>query len=179
MNEIDYPTGTELDAGFRLKYGDPEKTGWSPAMRYKAGYYNPDDVHEVMMDKLVTADTNWLDLGCGRNVFPSNEKLAWQLSKRCQHFTGVDPDETILENEYAHETFQGFLGDYQSTRKYNVISLRMVAEHVDDPDALIRDIAANAAPGCLVVIYTVNKYSPVPLVTSLVPFALHLSLIHI
>ena len=49
----------------------------------------------------------------------------------------------------------------------------MVAEHVVQPEALVRKLGELTEDGGLVVVYTVNKYSPIPLITNLVPFKLH------
>ena len=84
-------------------------------------------------NKLVTEKTRWLEIGCGRKFFPSNPKLAKMLSDRWATFMGLDPNSTILENPYVHEKFQGFIQDYQSAKKFDLVTLRMVAEHIIEP----------------------------------------------
>ena len=49
----------------------------------------------------------------------------------------------------------------------------MVAEHVADPKAVLNKLNEILNPGGLVVIYTINKYSPVPIITRITPFSLH------
>ena len=65
------------------------------------------------------------------------------------------------------------MDDFQDSRKFNLITLRMVAEHVAQPERLMESLAKVTAPNALVLIYTVYKYSPVPFITNLVPFKLH------
>lgn len=167
------PAQAQLEELFRLKYGDSGQLNWSPALRRKFNYFNPDDVYECLMQQLVTGNTRWLDVGCGRNVFPSNAKLARILADRCKLLVGVDPDETLNDNPFVHEKVPAFMDDFRDARQYDLITLRMVAEHVEHPARLLQSLDRAVSDNGLVVIYTVNKYSPVPLVTNLVPFALH------
>ena len=87
------PSRQDLERVFRIKYGDVETCGWSPRMRHRFGYFNPDDQYEALVERLVGEQTVWLDAGCGRFLFPSNAPLAKELSERCAHLVGVDPDE--------------------------------------------------------------------------------------
>jgi SAM-dependent methyltransferase len=85
----------------------------------------------------------------------------------------VDPDRTLLENAFVHEKILGFVQDVQGDRQFDLVTLRMVAEHVEDPESLVAEIKRVARPDSLVVVYTVNKFSPIPLITALTPFGLH------
>lgn len=173
MKNVTPPTRQELADTFTQKYGEIENLNWSPALRWKFNYFNPDDVYEALMEKIVTKNSIWLDVGCGRNIFPSNQKLSRILADRANLLVGVDPDETLYENPYVHEKFIGSMEDFQDTRKFNLVTMRMVAEHVDQPKRLLESLTRVLAPNGLVIVYTVYKYSPVPIVTNLVPFKLH------
>ena len=173
MDSIAPPTREELVKVFVQKYGEIENLNWSPALRWKFDYFNPDDVYEALMANIVTESTTWLDVGCGRNIFPSNHKLSRILADRAQLLVGVDPDETLNDNPYVHEKMLGTMEDFEDSRKFNLITLRMVAEHVAQPEQLMKSLAKVTAPNALVLIYTVYKYSPVPFITNLVPFKLH------
>jgi ubiquinone/menaquinone biosynthesis C-methylase UbiE len=63
--------------------------------------------------------------------------------------------------------------NFKDTRKFNLVTMRMVAEHVSQPEQLLESLTRVLAPKGLVLIYTVYKYSPVPIITNLVPFKLH------
>ena len=82
-------------------------------MRHKFAYFTPDDLYEAMVEKHVTPDTHWLDVGCGRFVFPGNPALAGTLSKRCSRLVGVDPDDTLDENRYVHERVKYSIFNYR------------------------------------------------------------------
>ena len=168
------PSELALRNVFRLKYGDPVSTGWGPRMRLRFNYFNPDDHYEALVESLVTPSTAWLDVGCGRQIFPSNQPLARELSKRCRLLVGLDPDRTIEENRFVHERVQAPLEEYEpGERRFDLVTARMVAEHVDEPQSFARSLARCLRPGGLAVIYTVDGKSPVPLVTRVVPFSLH------
>ena len=173
MDDITVPTHQELVDVFIQKYGEIAHLNWSPALRWKFGYFNPDDVYEALMSKLVTERTTWLDVGCGRNIFPSNHKLSQILAERAKLLVGIDPDHTLNDNPYVHEKVLGTMEDFRDSRKFNLITLRMVAEHVAQPEQLMTSLTKVIEPGGLVLIYTVYKYSPVPFITNLVPFKFH------
>jgi 2-polyprenyl-3-methyl-5-hydroxy-6-metoxy-1,4-benzoquinol methylase len=63
--------------------------------------------------------------------------------------------------------------DLETDQKFDLATFRMVAEHVSNPIAVIEKLRAVMNPEGLVIIYTINKYSPVPIITYLTPFYLH------
>jgi SAM-dependent methyltransferase len=166
-------TNAELEGIFRMKYGSATHTGWDPRMRRRFGHFTPNDYYEAVVAKLVTPASKWLDVGCGRNVFPSNERLARILASRAGLLVGVDPDDTIKENPFVHERAHVAVEHYHTHHTFDVVTLRMVAEHVTSPDGTAAALARLTKPGGAVVVYTINRWSPVPIVTWVVPFALH------
>lgn len=171
MMQVLRPTDADLDELFRLKYGEPEAAGWGPSLRRKFGYFTPDDYYEALVAQLVTPGCRWIDVGCGRDIFPSNRKLARALSDRCGLLVGVDPDITLDENPYVHQRAHTTMDEYRCPDSFDVVTMRMVAEHVENPSGLVEALARCVGQGGKVVIYTVNKYSPVPILTNFVPFA--------
>jgi len=99
--EFGLPNKEELARLLRTKYPGPN-LGWGPRLRFKFGYCTPDDIYEAFIERLVNPSTTWLDVGCGRNIFPSNAALARTLADRCKLLVGVDPDATIEENRFVH-----------------------------------------------------------------------------
>jgi len=155
-----------------LKYGDPP-SGWAPAMRMRFGYFTPDDVYESIVERLVTPGCRWLDVGCGRDVFPTNPPLAAELSSRCGTLVGVDPDATIQENPFVHRRVQSPLEDFAPEQPFDVITARMVVEHVQNPAAFVDQLRRLAASNGTVVLFTVNKWAPISVASWLIPFSLH------
>ncbi|HJT34354.1 MAG TPA: class I SAM-dependent methyltransferase [Pirellulales bacterium] len=170
------PTQQELKAIFTAKHGDLDKTGWMPRLWHAIGYFSPDDYYEATVAKLVFPACSWLDVGCGRSVFPGNDGLAFRLASRCGYLLGADPDKTIAENTQVHERSQSTIELLRTDRKFDLITLRMVAEHIEDPESAVAALARLAKPGALVVILTVNRWSPVAVAAKVVPHGLHHSI---
>lgn len=163
----------KLAAVFRQKYGLTDQVGWGPRMRARFGYFSPDDQYETLVATLVSDTTRWLDVGCGRDLFPSNSWLARELADRCAQLTGVDPDETLEQNPFVHTKTKSAIEDFTTDSGFDLITMRMVAEHIAQPRRVAATLARALNPGGRLVIYTVNRFSPVPLVTGVVPFKLH------
>lgn len=171
-------TESELNTHFEMKYGDPSSTGWSPKRRFKFGYYPAGDVYEATVQKLVNADTKWIDIGGGRGVFPNNNALSEVLARSCKKLVAIDPSENIHDNPYAHEKAMCMFEDFQTEEKFDLATFRMVAEHIDNPEAVLTKLHDLMKPGGIVVIYTINRFSPIPMLTYLIPFALHFKIKH-
>lgn len=167
------PTEKDVENVLRLKYRNKKTLGWSPRMRKSFNYFSPAEWYEALVSKLVQPETNWLDVGSGRFLFPSNHNLAQELSGRCRHLVGLDPDKTLLENEFVHEKVNASINDYRTDRRFDLITMNMVAEHIADPVSAVENLSNLTVRGGHVVIFTIFKWSPVPLVTFLTPFSLH------
>jgi SAM-dependent methyltransferase len=63
--------------------------------------------------------------------------------------------------------------DFHGEGAFDLVSMRMVAEHVTDPDRFAASVARALKRDGRAVVYTVYGYSPVPLITRLIPFRLH------
>ena len=121
----------------------------------------------------MTVNCEWLDVGCGRYVFPNNINLARILADRCALLVGVDPDETIDENAVVHRRHKTSIENFRSDRTFDLITLRMVAEHFIDPEQVVKSLSQFTKPGGKVVVYTINRWSAVSIITWLTPFKLH------
>ncbi|MCR9247299.1 MAG: class I SAM-dependent methyltransferase [bacterium] len=165
------PDRAALQQMFHIRYGK-ENLGWGPQLRQRYDYYTPDDYYEAFVAGLVVPGSSWLDVGCGRELFPSNHALARSLSERCGRLVGLDPDPTLEENVWVHEKVAGGIDTFDGNAEFDVITLRMVAEHISNPGACVDRIAAALRPGGVAVIYTVFGFSPMPLLTRLAPMGL-------
>ena len=168
-----WPSRQELMAIFDRKYRRSAVIGEGPQMRLDFGYFNPDDHYEAIVARLVTPGAWWADIGCGRDVFPSNPGLAKELSERCALLFGIDPDPNIQQNSFIGEGFEGMVEDCNTEYRFDLITLRMVAEHIVDPDRSVAKLAQLAKPGGLVVVYTPYKWAPVSILAALVPNRFH------
>ena len=64
-----------------------------------------------------------------------------------------------------HERSQCVLEEYQTGHRFDLVTLRMVAEHLPDPAAAVRALERLVAPGGRVVLITVNLWSPITLLS--------------
>lgn len=167
-----YPTRKELGELVRFKHAPLEKAGWAPKLRLRFGHFSPDDVYETVVCGLVNKGTVWLDVGGGRDLFPSNLRAGRMLSNRCELLVGVDPSDNIEENTFVHRRMKSGIEDFRSDVPFDIATLRMVAEHITEPERAALALSRLVKPGGKLVIYTVNRWAPVTLVSWLVPFRL-------
>lgn len=158
---------------FEIKYGGVDSAGWSPRRRLKFGYYQAGDIYEATVKKLVTKDSRWIDVGGGDALFPDNVALSSMLAQSCKKLVAVDPSVNVLKNPYAHEKIVAMFEDYQTMEKFDLATFRMVAEHINNPEAVLEKLNDLIDVGGIVVIYTINKFSPIPMITYITPFGLH------
>ncbi|MGE3171179.1 MAG: class I SAM-dependent methyltransferase [Planctomycetota bacterium] len=166
------PDAVTLRQVFELKYGGAADLGWGPRLRRSFGYDNPDDWYEALLSLLVAPGARWLDVGCGREICPSNRPLAQLLSARAGRLVGLDPDPTLQENPFVHEKVAQDIDTFDGRASFDLVTLRMVAEHIAAPEPCVRAVQRSLAPGGLCVVYTVFGWSPVPLLTRIAPMGL-------
>jgi SAM-dependent methyltransferase len=180
LSNVTPPTSALMASAFRCspivlrdKFGDLSKAGWGPRQRLAFGHLTPADWYESLLDTLVTPETVWLDVGCGRNLAPGNPPTARRLADRCRKLVGIDPSENIDENPYVHERLKMPIEDHPPGRSYDLITMRMVAEHVEDPETVAMQLAGLLLPGGRIVIYTVGRYAPSVIVADNTPLWVH------
>ncbi len=174
MSTTEYsPNPDELMALFKEKYGRRAKLGPGPELRLRYKYFTPDDHYEALVKRLLKPGEIWCDVGCGRDIFPSNAALARELADRSGYLYGVDPDDNIKDNPFLSEGFQGIVEDCPTTRRFDLVTLRMVAEHIVDPARALGRVAQLLRPGGRLIIYTPHKWAPMSIVASIVPFSWH------
>jgi len=173
VNNYRRPNKEDLENHFKEKYGNPDLVGWSPQRRFRMGYTLAGDIYEATIKNLVNNDTIWLDVGGGRALFPNNKVLSESLSGRCKRLVAVDPSSNVNENPFCHESVQTNIEEYLTKDKFDLITFRMVAEHIKEPDEVVKKIRDLLLPGGILVIYTINKLSPIPIFTRITPLSLH------
>jgi SAM-dependent methyltransferase len=173
MSNSFYISNNELHELLRFKKGNLEKIGGAPARRLKFNYFQPSEYYEALVNKLVTESTSWVDVGGGSAIFPHNDKLSRSLADRCKVMYAVDPSDNVYDNPYALEKIKSMFEDVETDTRFDLATFRMVAEHVSNTDAVIAKLREVMKPEGVVVIYTINRYSPIPIITYFTPFSLH------
>jgi SAM-dependent methyltransferase len=74
---------------------------------------------------------------------------------------------------WLHHREQCSIEEFATDRRFDLISMRMVAEHVADPDAAVAKFERFTRPGGRIVVYTVSRWSPVSLVAAATPTSFH------
>jgi 2-polyprenyl-3-methyl-5-hydroxy-6-metoxy-1,4-benzoquinol methylase len=163
----------ELRHVHELRNPVADPTNWCARTNRRFGYYAPDEHYEAAVARLLAEGGAWLDVGSGRMVFPNNPALARRLADRCRSLVGVDPDDNIHDNPFVHRRVQCTIDAFHTDETFDLVTLRMVAEHVADPEAAVGALARLTRHGGRVVIYTVNKRAPLALLAALLPMRLH------
>ena len=124
------------------------------------------------LHRAVTPDSDWLDLGCGHQLFP-----AWlgadesELVRRAHSVTGIDLDlPSLKKNAALRDRVWGNLEQLPfRDSAFTLVTANMVMEHVADPAALLREVHRVLRPGGKFLFHTPNYNSPAIRVASLTP----------
>ena len=171
--ESAFPTRSEMESVFENKYTGKSESAWGPNNRKSFGYFTPDDYYEAIIDKQAGSGYSWADIGCGRDIFPSNPRLARAIASRCAAVVGIDPDPNINDNEFITEAHQMQIEAFETDRQFDLVTFRMVAEHIADPTETLKVVERVTKPGGRVVIYTPHKWAPVSIVARMTPMSVH------
>lgn len=115
-----------------------------------------------------------LDVGCG-----NGSMLAIPLARLGYTVTGLDPDEPSIHKarELAGTLpvsfFCTMLASFDPALRFDCVLCAEVLEHLDDPEAFLRDSAARLAPGGLLILSVPNGYGPFE-IESFIYYGLHL-----
>jgi SAM-dependent methyltransferase len=167
------PSPQELKALFLQRHGRPEAVGWGPRRRFRFRYYLPAEVYELVVSKRVNPGCVWLDVGGGHAIFPDNPRLARELVSRCAKVVAVDPSDNVQQNEFVHERHQVALEEFDPSVQFDLATMRMVVEHVKCPESFVGALSRLVKPGGTVVVFTINRWAPIALVSRLTPFRFH------
>jgi 2-polyprenyl-6-hydroxyphenyl methylase/3-demethylubiquinone-9 3-methyltransferase len=98
-----------------------------------------------------------LDVGCGAGL------LAEPLARLGAKVTAIDAAPELIEAAKAHAAGAGLSIDYRAVGvealkgKYDLVTSMEVIEHVADPQAFVKDLAARLAQGGLLILSTPNR----------------------
>lgn len=71
-----------------------------------------------------------------------------------------------------HEKVAAGIDSYDGAASFDLVTMRMVAEHIERPQACVQSLSRALRPGGIAVVYTVFGGSPMPLLTRLAPMGL-------
>src|SRR5690606_28876366 len=119
---------------------------WSLAARLTPGLLNAQHRYVAALERAVFPGARWLDIGCGRGVLPvwmrDRERRERALGGRAGRFIGIDMDLASLRDNGVIDS--GLMGDVARLPFvdgcFDVVSANMVAEHLADPAAALREL---------------------------------------
>ncbi len=143
--------------------------------KYYPNYRSPKRAYEQLLDHTVTADTIWLDVGCGRHL-TGNSQLNVALSRRARLIVGCDRDPHLKRHETLHHLV---LCDAAALpfrdETFTLVTAAMVAEHLEHPDRVFSEVARIIAPGGRFIVFTPNKWNYAMVVARLTPHWFHMT----
>lgn len=156
------PNANELNMFYDSYYqthGDPSKSSVAK-YTYETKLLSPlSDIRINRLENLdgSSKDKGWaLDIGCGRGQF------LYLLKKFGYLVEGVEPD--MSAQKYAKDLginsiFTGYIEQFKSNIKYQLITMLDLIEHPLDPMSLLKSAEKILAPGGFLLIWTPNGAS--------------------
>lgn len=135
----------------------------------KPGWQDGTAAYYAMIQRHVSPDAEVLELGCG----PANPTSAW-LASRFAAVDGLDIGPSCLRNHHLRtvKVYDGVRWPFEAA-SYDAVVCNFVLEHVEDPQALQRELSRVLRPGGVFLCRTPNRWHYVALASRLTPQAFH------
>ena len=123
------------------------------------------------LDEFVTEGISWLDIGAGHKMHDGwLGASSAELATRPSYFAGCDLGEDVLENPYLHDARVADAAALPwDAETFDLVSANMVAEHLEDPEGVLREIHRVLRPGGRCLFVTPNLRHPVVRASTIVP----------
>src|SRR5262249_31162827 len=132
-----------------------EKIYWKVERRITPGAQSSHNAYSRIVNAHLTRSTRWLDLGCGHQLWPEWIPVGDAVGSVAL-LAGIDPDLwSIKGNAVIRNRVVGRQLPFRDG-SFNLVTANMVFEHLEDPMAVLRDVARVLAPGGLCIFHTPN-----------------------
>lgn len=148
---------------------------WRLRQRLTPGLLNAQYAYFEQLEAALRPGDRWLDLGCGRRIVPAwlrqGRSLERRLIRRAGAVVGVDPDpQALADNTLPIVMHQGVAEQVpEPDASFDLITANMVVEHMDNPDAVLREAQRLLKPGGRLLFHTPNVWYPATLAAACVP----------
>ncbi len=130
---------------------------------FDAGYQHRWTLYENTLRPFLSKEKTWVDIGCGNNADVEEKKSLVKLA------IGTDIYKHDKLNNELFLLSEGSLLPFKSG-SVDVISLRFVIEHIENPTKLFDELHRVLRPKGIVVILTTNLWSPIIFLPKLIPY---------
>jgi SAM-dependent methyltransferase len=148
------------------------------------GLQNAQFAYLELLKTRLAPDMRWLDIGCGRRLFPKwmpdaeKEQAALQNSMKATF--GLDPDiASLRDNRFVRYRVVGDSGSLPfADTSFDILTANMVVEHIAQPQALLGEVSRVLKPQGIFLFHTPNALSYATLMARIVPEGLKVRLIN-
>jgi SAM-dependent methyltransferase len=140
------------------------------------------EAYACLISEHLSPDTVWLDAGCGSRLLEDDmEPLENWLASHCKTIVGMDF--SVTSNHSIESLVHGSLYDLPfANNSLDLITCRMVVEHLAKPDYAFAESARCLRPGGAIIVMTPNllNYGILgnAVATKLLPEKLRLRIVH-
>jgi ubiquinone/menaquinone biosynthesis C-methylase UbiE len=129
---------------------------WMLQRRIAPGVVSSQNHYARIVKMHVTSTTRWLELGCGRQLWPEFIAGQAETARRAALLVGLDPDaDSLKHNAVVHHRVVGMQLPFRDA-SFNLVTANMVFEHLHDPVAVLSDIRRVLTPGGVCIFHTPN-----------------------
>jgi SAM-dependent methyltransferase len=127
------------------------------------------------LKSILKPETRWLDIGCGRRIFPEwmpgADEEQFSLCARLKATFGLDPDlASLRDNRFVQYRVVGNAESLPfSDSSFDILTANMVVEHVSQPRALLSEVHRVLRPNGIFLFHTPNALSYATLIARVVP----------
>jgi SAM-dependent methyltransferase len=114
------------------------------------------EAYASLVAEHLSPDTVWLDAGCGTHLLEVNmDPLEDWLADHCKTIVGMDV--SVTSNRNIRSLVQGSFYEFPfADESLDLITCRMVVEHLDQPERGFAEAARCLRPGGAIVVITPN-----------------------
>jgi len=144
---------------------------------------HPQLIYLARIAGLLSENTRWLDIGCGRRLVPiwlnGHSGMEAKMRSTARLFIGIDPDfDALVENRACHHKLKADAASLPFAGEcFDLVTSNMVFEHVKNPRSILSEIRRVLEPGGLLIVHTPNWLDLITIAARIVPNSFHPSLI--